>query len=223
MRLGSAVVVAAVWGLCGTPGARGPLSGVAQAAPPAAGAAAATSAAPAAAAITWPVAKGYDLLAVLDARGEALCLYRWVPASGRLELVAARAIGFDLRLEDLNGAAPTPEQVRDRLKREGRPPPEPKGAEAGGPGAMASGPITVVPLRVAEDRQVLCVLDPGRSALAVYEFDVRTRRLRLAAARSLRYDFHLQELNLEGLSPRDVKDQVEKSEAIKRSAQGAGK
>jgi hypothetical protein len=209
MRVGSAVVVAAAWGLCGTP--RAQAASPAAAVPPAA----------TAAAITWPVAKGYDLLAVLDARGEALCLYRWVAASGRLELVAARAIGFDLRLEDLNGAAPTPEQVRDRLKREGRPVPEPK--EPGAAGAAAAGPITVVPLRVAEDRQVLCVLDPGRSALAVYEFDVRTRRLRLAAARSLRYDFHLQELNLEGLSPRDVKDQVEKSEAIKRSAQGAGK
>lgn len=155
------------------------------------------------------MARGVELLCVLDARGESLCVYRYGTgtAAGRLELVAARAVNFDLLLEDLNGAAPTPGQVRERLKRDGRPIPE--------AAANATPAISAVVLRVAEDQQVLCLMDTARGGLCVYEFDVKQKRLRLAAARSLKYDFGLQEMNLEGLSPKEVEEAVRKSQGIR--------
>jgi hypothetical protein len=179
-----------------------------------------------AAAVAWPIGRGAEVLAVLDRRGESLCLYRYQSNPGRLELVAARSVRFDLQLEELNAAAPTPAQVRERLRKEkdgkaDEPPasPTPAGAATG---AGTGGGPTMTLLRVAEDQQLLCVLDPGRGSLCLYEFDAKQRRLRLAAARSLKYDFELTDLNGDGLSPEDVRRQVLKSREIRRTAQPAG-
>jgi hypothetical protein len=165
-------------------------------------------------AVAWPIGRGVELLCVLDARGESLCLYRYTAATARLELVAARSIKFDLQLEDLNAAAPTPAQVRERLKKDGRLVPEDAKPQ---PTALS-----IIPLKVAEDQQVLCVMDAGRGALCVYEFDPKQRRLRLAAARMLRYDFELQELNNEGLSPSEIEKQVKRAKESRKSAEGPG-
>lgn len=184
-------------------------AGSGEAGSPAAG----TNAPTVGASVSWQVARGVEVLCVLDAKGENLCIYRYSVATARLELVAARSIKFDLQLEELNAAAPTPAQVRERIKKDGK--------GAGEPGKGSSS-VCVVPLKVSEDQQVLCVVDAGRGALCVYEFDVKQRKLRLAAARMLRYDFELQELNNDGLTPAEIEKQLKRSRENKKSAEGAG-
>lgn len=218
----SAGLVAGLWlagGRTGGDAGDGNGAGVANAAPgrPGAGAAPAARSRPGTA-IGWTGPKGVELLAVLDGAADSLCVYRYAAAPGgrKLELVAVRSIRFDLQLEDLNGAAPTPAQVKERLARDvakdgGRDPADEGAGMPDGRRDAGSAGMTAVTIRMPDGGSVLAVVDPGRAGLCLYEYDPDRRRLRLAAARSLKYDFALQELNVEGLTPREVREAVQRA------------
>jgi len=93
-------------------------------------------------------------------------------------------------------------------------------AEMGPPGGKR-GLVAFAGL-VGPDTYGLYLVDLDHATICVYEFLPRTRKLRLMAARNIAYDLQLEQYNIEGLSPQDVRDLVEKQRRLQEASSSAG-
>ena len=85
------------------------------------------------------------------------------------------------------------------------------GGEMGGKGLIA------VAGQIAKDVYGLYLVDPEAKALAVYQYQPTTRRLRLLASRNIRYDLRLEDYNTQPLS-REIKELIEQQARFGSSA-----
>jgi len=70
-------------------------------------------------AVPGQIAGGQHGLYLIDQDTATICLYAYVPASGKLRLLASRSAAFDLKLEDYN-TEPSPRAIRDLLEAQSR-------------------------------------------------------------------------------------------------------
>ena len=71
----------------------------------------------------------------------------------------------------------------------------------------AAGEVIAVSAQITSDSYGVYLLNPKRGTIAVYQFQPKSRRLRLMAVRNYSYDVQLDEYNTEP-SPREIKQLV---------------
>ena len=74
--------------------------------------------------------------------------------------------------------------------------------------------MLVVGGQITKDSYGLYLVDMKRQALCVYQWLPATRKLRLMAARTLKFDVQLDEYNADKPTPRDVKRLVEQNKRL---------
>lgn len=74
-------------------------------------------------AFSFQLGPGIEGIALIDHQNQTICIYQYElgkPAHQRFSLVAARSYSYDSRLTDYNNADPTPEVVKQWVKRAGQ-------------------------------------------------------------------------------------------------------
>ena len=87
-------------------------------------------------------------------------------------------------------------------------------AAPGEVGAGGERGIFVVAGQIVPGMYGLYLVDLNHGTICVYQYNPNTRRLALVAARSYVYDVELEDYNNEQLSPREVKDLVERQRRL---------
>ena len=70
-------------------------------------------------AVPGQIARDMHGLYLIDQETATICVYQYVPASGKLRLLASRKAAFDLELEDYN-TEPSPRAIRDLVEEQSR-------------------------------------------------------------------------------------------------------
>lgn len=82
--------------------------------------------------------------------------------------------------------------------------------------------VFAFPAQITKTSYGVYMVDVDTGTIWCYEYTGGTRKLRLAAARSWRFDRYLEDLNGEDMSPTDVEQLVEQARTAKLQAGGAG-
>jgi hypothetical protein len=82
--------------------------------------------------------------------------------------------------------------------------------------------VFAFPAQISKTSYGVYMVDVDTGTIWCYEYTGATRKLRLAAARSWRFDRYLEDLNGEDMSPTDVEQLVEQARTAKLQAGGAG-
>ncbi|UCG15444.1 MAG: hypothetical protein JSV19_09110 [Phycisphaerales bacterium] len=82
--------------------------------------------------------------------------------------------------------------------------------------------VFAFPAQITKTSYGVYMVDVDTGTIWCYEYTGATRKLRLAAARSWRFDRYLEDLNGEDMSPSDVEQLVEQARTAKLQAGGAG-
>ncbi len=77
----------------------------------------------------------------------------------------------------------------------------------------AAGGVIAVSAQVTADSYGVYLLDPQRGTMAVYQYQPKTRTLRLMAVRNYGFDVQLDEYNTEP-SPREIKQLVQQQQRL---------
>ncbi len=62
--------------------------------------------------LTAPTAENRQQITVIDPRTRVMCVYQIDPASGVVALKSVRSIQYDLMMQEFNGVAPLPREIR---------------------------------------------------------------------------------------------------------------
>jgi hypothetical protein len=82
--------------------------------------------------------------------------------------------------------------------------------------------VYAFPVQLAQNTYGICMLDVDASTVWFYEYIPKTRKLRLASARSWEFDRYLEEYNVEGLEPNQVGELVNKQLSNRRQRSSGG-
>ena len=80
--------------------------------------------------------------------------------------------------------------------------------------APASGDIFAVAGQVTSDSYGIYLIDANNATIAVYQWLPNVRKLRLMAARNVKFDLQLDEYNSDEPSPREIKQLVEQHDRL---------
>jgi hypothetical protein len=80
--------------------------------------------------------------------------------------------------------------------------------------SVGGGDVLVVGGQITKDSYGLYLVDTKRQALAVYQWLPGSRKLRLMAARTFKYDIQLDEYNADKPTPSEVKRLVEQNKRL---------
>ena len=82
--------------------------------------------------------------------------------------------------------------------------------------------VEVIPVQLTSGMSGIVLVDKRNYTLCLYQYQytkARQGKLVLLAARNFRYDCLLQDYNTEGLTPAEVRSQIERIERLQRSAE----
>lgn len=73
--------------------------------------------------------------------------------------------------------------------------------------------VFIMPGQFSRDTYGCYLMDVDAQTLCVYQWDPASRKIKLLAARSFRYDRHLTDYNTENPSPAEIRELLEKESA----------